>query len=125
MNWRPGISMVFNLTWTPSNTLTNEFMMGYGANHLSITNTTDAGKTPAGLSMTGLFNNGFGGKVPSFSIGGGESFGSLVQDAGPVPFYNSNPTYTYRDTVTKLLHSHNLKFGFYFNGKPEKTRMPN
>ncbi|WP_263357844.1 TonB-dependent receptor [Acidicapsa ligni] len=121
----PGISMVFNLNWTPSNTLTNEFMVGYGANHLSITNTTNAGNLPPGLTMTGLFNNNFGGKIPSFSIGGGESFGSLVQDAGPVPFYNSNPTYTYRDTVTKLLHSHNLKFGFYFtaNQKNEDAEL--
>ncbi|MGC2163072.1 MAG: carboxypeptidase regulatory-like domain-containing protein [Silvibacterium sp.] len=110
----PGVSMVTNLEWTISPTLTNEFMIGYGANHISITNTTDAANTPKGLTMTGLFNNGFGGKVPSVTINGGASFGTLVVDAGPVPFYNSNPTYTYRDTVTKLLHSHNLKTGFYF-----------
>jgi hypothetical protein len=110
----PGISMVGNLEWTASSTLTNEFMIGYGANHLNLFTTTDAAKTPAGLTMTGLFANGFGGKVPSFNIGGGVSYGNLVQDAGATPFYNSNPTYTYRDTVTKLVHSHNLKTGFYF-----------
>ena len=121
----PGVSMVLNVQWTPTNTLTNEFMMGYGANHISITNTTNAGALPAGLTMTGLFNNDFGGKIPSFSIGGGNSYGSLVQDAGPVPFYNSNPTYTYRDTVTKLLHNHNLKTGFYFtaNQKNEDAEL--
>ena len=106
--------MVGNLEWTVSPTLTNEFMIGYGANHLTLVTTTDAAKTPASLTMTSLFPNGFGGKVPSFNIGGGTSFGNLVQDAGSTPFYNSNPTYTYRDTVTKLLHSHNLKTGFYF-----------
>jgi hypothetical protein len=110
----PGISMVTNLTWTASPTLTNEFMFGYGSNSISITNTTDAGKLPTSMTMTGLFNNGFGGKVPSFNINGGSTYGQLNQDAGPVPFYNSNPTYTYRDTLTKLLHSHNLKTGFYF-----------
>ncbi len=110
----PGVSIVANLQWTASPTLTNEFMIGYGANHLSITTTTNAAKTPAGLSMTSLFPNGFGGKVPSFNISGGATFGSLIQDAGATPFYNSNPTYTYRDTVTKLLHAHNLKTGFYF-----------
>jgi hypothetical protein len=121
----PGISLVFNLQWTASSTLTNEFMMGYGANHLSITNTTSAGNLPAGLTMTGLFSNGFGGKVPSFNIGGGSTFGNLIQDAGPVPFFNSNPTYTYRDTVTKLLHTHNLKTGFYFtaNQKNEDAEL--
>ena len=121
----PGISMVFNLQWTPSNTFTNEFMAGYGANHLSITNTTNAGALPAGLTMTGLFNNNFGGKVPSFNIQGGTSYGDLNQDAGPVPFYNSNPTFTIRDTVTKLLHNHNLKTGFYFtiNKKNEDAEL--
>ncbi len=122
---QPGISLVANLTWTASNTLTNELMIGYGANHISITHTTSAGNLPAGLTMTNLYNNGFGGKLPSFNIGGGESFGNLNQDTGPVPFYNSNPTYTYRDTVTKLLHSHNLKTGFYFtaNQKNEDAEV--
>jgi hypothetical protein len=121
----PGVSLVANLQWTASSTLTNELMIGYGANHISITNLTSAAKTPAGLTMTGLFNNGFGGKVPSFNISGGSSFDGLNQDAGPTPFYNSNPTYTYRDTVTKLLHAHNLKFGFYFtaNQKNEDAEL--
>jgi hypothetical protein len=110
----PGISMVANLRWTPSSSVTNEFMAGYGANHLSLTNTTSAAQTPAGLTMTGLFNNQFGGKVPSFNINGGATFYDLNQDAGPLPFFNGNPTYTYRDTITKLLHAHNLKTGFYF-----------
>ena len=122
---QPGISMVANLLWTPSNTLTNEFMMGYGANHLSLTNTTTAANKPANLTMTGLFANNFGGKVPSFNIVGGASFGGLNQDAGPLPFYNSNPTYTYRDTITKLLGAHNLKTGFYFtaNQKNEDAEV--
>jgi hypothetical protein len=121
----PGISLVANLQWTVSNTLTNEFMVGYGANHLSITNTTSAGKTPAGLTMTGLFNNGFGGKVPTFGVNGGESYGGFTVDAGPVPFFNSNPTNTFRDTVTKLLHTHNLKTGFYYtlNHKNEDAEL--
>jgi outer membrane receptor protein involved in Fe transport len=110
----PGISLVANVQWTVSPTLTNEFMMGYGANHLNFNTTTSAAKTPSGLTMSSLFNNGFGGKVPSFNIGGGATYGNLVQDAGSTPFNNSNPTYTYRDTVTKLLHTHNLKTGFYF-----------
>jgi hypothetical protein len=121
----PGVSLVFNLQWTPSSTVTNEYMMGYGANHISITNTTTAGNLPPSLTMTGLFNNDFGGKIPSFNINGGVSYGDLNQDAGPVPFYNSNPTYTYRDTVTKLLHNHNLKTGFYltFNQKNEDAEL--
>jgi Carboxypeptidase regulatory-like domain/TonB-dependent Receptor Plug Domain len=111
---QPGVSIVANLLWTPSSTLTNEFMVGYGANHIDITNLTSAANLPPALTLTSFFANGFGGKVPSFNINGGASFGNLHQDAGPTPFNNSNPTYTYRDTITKLLHSHNLKTGFYF-----------
>ncbi len=122
---QPGISLVANVLWTASNTLTNEFMMGYGANHLNLTNTTSAANKPSGLTMTSLFPNNFGGKVPSFNITPGASFGDLDQDAGPLPFRNANPTYTYRDTVTKLLHAHNLKAGFYFtaNQKNEDAEV--
>ncbi len=110
----PGMSIVANLIWTASSTLTNEVAIDYGVNHINVTNTTSAANTPAGLTMTGLFNNGFGGKVPSFNINGGASFSDLAQDAGTTPFHNSNPTIGIRDSLTKLLRSHNLKTGFSF-----------
>ena len=121
----PGVSLVGNLNWTHSSTLTNQFLFGYGANHLTLTNTTSAAKTPAGLTMTGLFNNGFGGKIPSVSVNGGSTYWGFTQDAGPLPFRNSNPTYTYRDTITKLLKRHTLKTGFYFtaNQKNEDAEV--
>ncbi len=121
----PGVSLVANLTWTPSPTLTNQFMFGYGANHLTLTNTTSAANTPAGLTMTGLFDNGFGGKVPTINVGGGSTYYGFTQDAGPLPFRNSNPTYTYRDTFTKLLKKHTLKAGFYLtaNQKNEDAEV--
>jgi hypothetical protein len=111
----PGVSLVANLTWTPRATFTNQFVFAYGANHLTLTNTTNAAKTPAGLTMTELFNTSFGGKVPTVSVGGGQTYWGFSQDAGPLPFRNSNPTYTYRDTVTKLLKRHTLKTGFYLS----------
>jgi len=121
----PGVSLVGNLNWTPSATLTNAFMFGYGANHLTLTNTTSAADTPAGLTMTALFNNNFGGKVPMFSVNGGQTYYGFTQDPGPLPFRNSNPTYTYRDTVTKLLKRHTIKTGFYFtaNQKNEDAEV--
>jgi hypothetical protein len=121
----PGVSLVANLTWTPKSTFTNQFVFAYGANHLTLTNTTSAAKTPAGLTMTGLFDNGFGGKIPTLSVAGGDSYWGFTQDAGPLPFLNSNPTYTYRDTVTKLLKRHTLKTGFYFtaNQKNEDAEV--
>jgi len=121
----PGVSLVANLTWTPSTTLTNQFAFAYGANHLTLINTTSAANLPAGMTMTGLFANGFGGKIPMLSVGGGQTYYGFTQDAGPLPFRNSNPTYTYRDTVTKLLKRHTLKTGFYFtaNEKNEDAEV--
>lgn len=121
----PGVSLVANLTWTISPTMSNEFLFGYGANHLSITNTTSAAARPSGMTMTGLFNNGFGGKVPEFNVNGGENYDGFYQDPGPLPFYNSNPTYTYKDNLIKLLGKHNLKTGFYFtaNQKNEDAEV--
>jgi hypothetical protein len=121
----PGVSLVSNLTWTPSATFTNQFVFAYGANHLTLTNTSSAAKKPAGMTMTGLFDNNFGGMIPTLTVSAGESYTGFTQDAGPLPFYSSNPTYTYRDTVTKLLKRHTLKAGFYFtaNQKNEDVNL--
>src|ERR1019366_249898 len=42
--------------------------------------------------------------------------GFYMDPAGEWPEgpYNSNPTYTYRDNVTKIIGRHNLQFGAYF-----------
>ena len=55
------------------------------------------------------------GKVPGISLGGGGIF-NFGEDVGYLPNgpYNSNPTYTYRDNVTKIIGKHNLQFGGYF-----------
>ena len=61
-----------------------------------------------------------GGKLPGFQVSGGNggAYGSdgFGQDPGYIPNgpYNSNPTYTYRDNVTKIIGRHNLQFGAYF-----------
>jgi hypothetical protein len=49
------------------------------------------------------------------SLGGGVH-GGIAEDPGYLPNgpYNSNPTYTYRDNMTKILGKHNLQFGGYF-----------
>ncbi len=121
----PGVSLVANLNWTRGSALTNQFMFGYGANHLTLTNTTSAANLPPGMTMTGLFNNGFGGKIPAVSVNGGTTYWGFTQDAGPLPFRNSNPTYSYRDTFARLLKRHTLKTGFYFtaNQKNEDAEV--
>jgi hypothetical protein len=77
----PGISVVTNLTATLSPTLLNEFVFSYAANHLHLFNTGSAWKRPSSMTMTGIFENGFNGTIPSFGIGGPGNF-NLAVDPG-------------------------------------------
>ena len=46
-----------------------------------------------------------------------ETYDGIAQDPNgiwPEGPYNSNPTYTYRDNITKIVGRHNLQFGAYF-----------
>jgi hypothetical protein len=109
----PGISLVTSLTATISPTLLNEFVVSYASNHLHLFNTGSAWKRPASMTMTGIFENGFNGTIPSFGIGGPGNFGFSV-DPGFLPWNNSNPTYSFHDNVTKIVGRHNIQFGAYF-----------
>ncbi len=111
----PGISLVARLTATISPTLLNEFVASYTTDHIStkLTGPWQRGSVPATL---GLYNNGYDGKVPGINVSGGIFGGGFAEDPGYVPNgpLNSNPTFTYRDNVTKILGAHNLQFGIYF-----------
>ncbi|MGA9734505.1 MAG: TonB-dependent receptor [Candidatus Sulfotelmatobacter sp.] len=109
----PGISMVANLTATISPSLLNEFIFSYGANHLHLFNTGSAWKRPASMNMTGIFENGFNGTIPSFSISGNGNFGIQI-DPGYLPWNNSNPTYSFHDNLTWIKGKHNFAIGAYF-----------
>jgi hypothetical protein len=65
----------------------------------------------------GFFQNGFGGRLPGIQVASGnEAYGGGFQeDPGYMPNgpYNSNPTYTFRDNVSKTFGKHNLQFGAY------------
>jgi hypothetical protein len=108
----PGVSMVARLTATASPTLLNEFVASYTTDHIT-TNLIGPWQRPAGMLPIGIFNNGFGGRVPGISLTGGPY--SFSEDPGYVPNgpLNSNPTFTYRDNVTKIIGAHNLQFGGY------------
>jgi hypothetical protein len=121
---QPGTSLVAHLTTTISPTLLNEFVASYSANHITFQN-LGAWKRPDGYTL-GIFQNGFGGgKLPGFSLTGGGVFDGLGEDAGYVPNgpVNSNPSYTYRDNVSKLIGKHNLQFGGYFVAS-QKNELP-
>jgi hypothetical protein len=110
----PGISMVARLTSTISPTLLNEFVASYTTDHISF-KSQGVFQRPDGLPMGSLFNNGFGGKLPAITLSGGIYDGIFQDPDGlwPEGPYNSNPTYTYRDNVTKIIGRHNLQFGAY------------
>jgi hypothetical protein len=67
----------------------------------------------AGGNLFPKVNNG--GKLPGISLSGG-IYDGIAEDDGYIPNgpYNSNPTYTYRDNVTKVIGNRNLQFGAYF-----------
>jgi hypothetical protein len=113
----PGVSMLARLTSTISPTLLNEFVASYTTDHISF-QSVGPWQRPADLPMGFLFDNGFGGKLPAITLTGGDPYGGgfFMDPAGiwPEGAYNSNPTYTYRDNMTKIVGRHNLQFGAYF-----------
>jgi hypothetical protein len=122
----PGVSMVARLTANVTPTLLNEFVASYTTDHIStqLTGPWQRGNVPASL---GLYDNGYGGKVPGIMLADGQY--TFAEDPGYVPNgpLNSNPTFTFRDNVTKIVGSHNIQFGMYFadSHKNEIPQPPN
>ena len=109
------MSVVANLTANLSPTLLNEFTFAYTTDHIYLTATGPAGR-PASMTMTGLYNNGFGGLLPAVAVGGGINYdtGGFMLDSGYFPWNNANPTYTYKDQLSKIVGGHNMFFGATF-----------
>jgi hypothetical protein len=113
----PGTSFVARLNANFTPTLLNEFVASYTADHIFLTALNLPAALPAG-AMGSLFNNNFGGKLPAIALTGnapydGGANGELAQDTGYFPWNNANPTYTYRDNMTKIIGNHTLIFGAY------------
>ncbi len=118
----PATALVARLTSTASPTLLNEFVFSYTTDHITLTSTgfpnPNAWKLNgyAGGNLFPSVNNG--GKLPGINVSGGfgGAYGNgFSEDDGYIPNgpYNSNPTYTFRDNVTKIVGKHNLIFGAY------------
>jgi hypothetical protein len=114
----PGANLVGELTVAASPTLMNQFIFGYSVNHLVISNVGSI-QIPSNFTMTGLYKNGFAGILPSLFIccnsqdNGGGGFG--MEPTAPVPGqpkFNSNPVYSFRESLSKIAGPHNLTFGF-------------
>lgn len=116
----PGTSFVARLTSNFSPSLLNEFVASYTADHINLSTTGTSVALPSGgISLVPLFNNGLEGKLPAFSVGStadGTLYGSggFSVDTGYFPWKNANPTYTYRDNLTKTLGKHTFIIGAYF-----------
>jgi len=109
----PGTSFVARLNANISPTLLNEFVASYTADHISLTALGPVG-LPSGFNMGSIFSNGFGGVLPAIQLNGNPASGvSFGQDTGYFPWTNANPTYTYRDNVTKIFGTHTFTFGAY------------
>jgi hypothetical protein len=107
----PGIDMVANLTYAASPSLVNEFVADYTTDHITLTNITP-GIGRENFTPGGFFNNGYGGVLPSITLTGGTAYsGGFSVDSGYFPWQNSNPTYSYRDDLTKTLSKQTLLFG--------------
>lgn len=110
----PGSSFVARLTANITPTLLNEFVASYTGDHIFLTALNNP-PIPAGFAMGALFANGFAGKLPAIDLLGNTAYGGeLGQDTGYFPWNNANPTYTFRDNVTKIIGKHTLIFGAYF-----------
>jgi hypothetical protein len=111
----PGVSLVGRLTSTFSPTLLNEFVFSYTTDHI-ILNDVGAWQRPTSMTIGDLFGGNGHGVLPGINLVGGNAYGGgFGQDAGYIPngIYNSNPTYTYRDNLNKIIGKHNLTMGLY------------
>jgi hypothetical protein len=112
----PGTSFVTRLNATITPTLLNEFVASYTSDHIILTNTGPGAVSRSSVSptltMTGLFPD-FGDKLTGFLAKGNASYGTFEEGASFIPWNNANPTYTFRDNITKLAGRHTLQFGAY------------
>jgi hypothetical protein len=108
----PGVSMVARVTAAASPTLLNEFVASYTTDRIT-TSLIGPWQRPAGFPPIGIYDNGFGGKVPGIMLTGGQY--NFAEDPGYVPNgpLNSNPTFTFRDNLSKSVGAHNLQVGIY------------
>jgi hypothetical protein len=110
----PGVSAVLGMTANISPTLLNEFTFSYTTDHIFL-NAIGPTARPSSMTMTGLYNNGFGGLMPAVGVSGGINYdtGGFSLDTGYFPWNNANPTYTYKDQLSKIIGGHNFYFGAY------------
>jgi Carboxypeptidase regulatory-like domain/TonB-dependent Receptor Plug Domain len=113
----PAWNGTINVTSALSPTLTNEFIFGASQNNLTLDPTVEDAasydgigfnfKLPfAGYPAAQWFNITFGG-TPNQNFGGTNGYSQY-------PYKNSNTTFDIYDNVSKVVGTHTLKAGFYY-----------
>jgi outer membrane receptor protein involved in Fe transport len=113
----PAWNGTLNVTSALSPTLTNEFIFGASQNNLTLDPTVANAASYSGIGFnfqlpfsgypeTQWFNITFGG-VPNQNFGG-------VTGYSQYPYKNSNTTFDIYDNVSKVIGTHTLKAGFYY-----------
>ena len=136
----PGIDMMVRLTQTFTPSLVNETLFSYTNSHITLSNVNGPGganfQRPSGLGdpndvgqctvtansvpqcpMGYLFNNGFGGKTPGLIFtGNNQEYGGsgFTVDPSYMPWEHTNPTFNFRDNVSKAVGRHTLQFGVQY-----------
>jgi len=96
--------------------LLNEFVFSYTTDHIILNNLGDWKRSSfSGFTVPDIFPGNGDGILPGINLVTSAYGGGFAEDAGYIPngVYNSNPTYTFRDNVTKIISKHNLQFGAY------------
>ena len=132
----PGTTFVARLTQTLSPSLLNDIIFSYTNSNITLTDlngpgaqwqrpsaldnlpcatqTNALGTTATQCPIGYIYNNGFGGKMPGIVIAGNNrAYGGngFAVDGGYMPWQHTNPTYTFGDSVSKILGKHNFQFG--------------
>jgi hypothetical protein len=131
----PGVDLAARFTQTFSPTLLNVFTASFTNSHITLSNLNGPGganfQRPAGLGQPGgvcqtlpdgstscplgaIFDNGFGGKAPGIVIAGSnQAYGGngFTADTSYMPWEHTNPTFNYRDDLSKAIKTHTLQLG--------------
>lgn len=113
----PAWNGTLNVTSALSATLTNEFIFGASQNNLTLDPSVPNAASYSGIGFdfalpfsgypsTQWFNITFGG-IPNQNFGG-------VNGYSQYPYKNSNTTFDIYDNVSKVVGTHTMKFGFYY-----------
>lgn len=108
--FRRGNNLSVALTTTISPTLINEFTAGYSDYREDLILQGDGYQRQKwGINFPELFAGNNGNKIPVVNINGITGVTGSTQ-----PSYARTPTFVFRDNLTKIAGSHNIKVGFYW-----------